>query len=157
MDMNKTMKNPKNQQGAALIVGLVLLLVMTVLGVSTMRTASLELNMAGNNQFFQNAFQLAETGNDVMLQNLNSGAQAIPSVTDPDATICDPAGAEVNVAGMGGTYQNTLCVIGIRGCGSGASCGKVSTIHFQNSSQGVAQGGASSLHRQGLRIEAPGL
>jgi len=40
-----------HQGGAALIVGLVLMMVLTVLAVSTMRTATLELAMSGNAQF----------------------------------------------------------------------------------------------------------
>jgi type IV pilus assembly protein PilX len=54
------LNNPRRQRGAALVVGLVLLLVLTLLAVSTMRTASLELLMAGNAQFRENAFRLAE-------------------------------------------------------------------------------------------------
>jgi type IV pilus assembly protein PilX len=50
------------QQGAALVVGLILLLVITVLAISGMSTASLELQMAGNAQYGQNAFQASETG-----------------------------------------------------------------------------------------------
>ena len=41
----------RHQSGAALIVSLILLMVLTVLAVSTMRTASLELLMAGNAQY----------------------------------------------------------------------------------------------------------
>lgn len=48
--------------GAALVVSLVLLLIMTVLGVSGMATAALELVMSGNRQYARAAFQAAETG-----------------------------------------------------------------------------------------------
>ena len=58
---------PKRQRGAALIVGLVLLMVLTVLGISGMNSATLELTMAGNTQFGQDAFQAAETGIDLVL------------------------------------------------------------------------------------------
>lgn len=50
------------QTGAALVVGLVLLMVLTILAISTMRTATLQLLMAGNAQYKERAFQLAETG-----------------------------------------------------------------------------------------------
>jgi len=52
----------QRQRGAALIVGMILLMVMTVLAISTMSTASLELTMAGNAKYKENAFQLAESG-----------------------------------------------------------------------------------------------
>ena len=53
---------PTNQDGAALVVGLILLVVITVLAVSGMNTATTELAMARNDQNYENAFQAAETG-----------------------------------------------------------------------------------------------
>ncbi len=62
--------NRKHQQGAALVVGLMLLVVITVLAVSGMNTATTELAMARNDLTAENAFQAAETG----LENaLNQG------------------------------------------------------------------------------------
>jgi len=52
----------KNQSGAALVVGLLLLVVITVLAISGMNTATTELAMARNDQNYENAFQAAETG-----------------------------------------------------------------------------------------------
>ena len=50
------------QRGAALVVGLILLLVLTLLAISGMTTASLELLMAGNEQYRERAFQAADAG-----------------------------------------------------------------------------------------------
>ena len=58
----KTLKNSERQNGAALVVGLVLLVVITVLAISGINTATTELAMARNNQNYENAFQAAETG-----------------------------------------------------------------------------------------------
>ena len=58
----KTFNLAKNQDGAALVVSLILLVVITVLAVSGMNTATTELAMARNDQNFENAFQAAETG-----------------------------------------------------------------------------------------------
>ena len=55
------------QRGATLIVGLVLLLVLTVVGVSGMNTATMEITMAANTQFQEDAFQQAEDGIDVAI------------------------------------------------------------------------------------------
>jgi type IV pilus assembly protein PilX len=55
------------QSGAALIVGLILLVVVTVLAISGMNTATTELAMARNNQSYENAFQAAETGLEAAL------------------------------------------------------------------------------------------
>ena len=58
----KNIRIQKHQGGAALVVGLVLLVVVTVLAVSGMNTATTKLAMARNNQNYENAFQAAETG-----------------------------------------------------------------------------------------------
>ena len=52
----------QKQNGAALVVGLILLVVITVLAISGMNTATTELAMARNDQNIENAFQAAETG-----------------------------------------------------------------------------------------------
>jgi type IV pilus assembly protein PilX len=54
--------NRRRQSGAALVVGLLLLVVITVLAVSGINTATTELALARNNQASEDAFQAAETG-----------------------------------------------------------------------------------------------
>ena len=58
----KTLNVMKHQGGAALVIGLVLLVVVTVLAISGINTATTELAMARNDQNSENAFQAAETG-----------------------------------------------------------------------------------------------
>ena len=60
--MKQTINTFRRQQGAALVVGLILLVVITVLAISGMNTATTELAMARNDQNYENAFQAAETG-----------------------------------------------------------------------------------------------
>lgn len=67
----------KRQKGAALVVGLVLMMVLTLLAVSTMRTATLELLIAGNAQYKEKAFQLAETGLRDAVNQLNEGTLSL--------------------------------------------------------------------------------
>ncbi len=52
----------KKQNGAALVIGLILLVVITVLAIAGMNTATTELAMARNDQITENAFQAAESG-----------------------------------------------------------------------------------------------
>jgi len=61
------MTSLKKQNGAALVVGLILLVVVTVLAISGMNTATTELALARNDQNFENAFQAAETGIEIAL------------------------------------------------------------------------------------------
>ena len=57
----------KKESGAALVVGLILLVVITVLAVSGMNTATTELAMARNDQTYENVFQAAERGLEAAL------------------------------------------------------------------------------------------
>ena len=61
------LSHPNKQQGAALVVGLMLLVVITVLAISGMNTATTELALARNDQAYENAFQAAETGLETAL------------------------------------------------------------------------------------------
>ena len=62
-----SVKLKNRQSGAALVVGLLLLVVITVLAVSGMNTATTELAIARNDQGYENAFQAAETGLEAAL------------------------------------------------------------------------------------------
>lgn len=69
--------NARSQQGAALVMALVILLILTLLGVTAMGTSSLEEKMAGNIQEATRAFEAGESGlnqsfNDGSSFNLNS-------------------------------------------------------------------------------------
>ena len=59
---NRPIRNRQTQRGAVLIMGLLLLVIITILAVSGMNTATTGLAMARNDQNYENAFQAAETG-----------------------------------------------------------------------------------------------
>lgn len=69
------------QNGAALIVGLILLVVITVLAISGMNTATTELAMARNDQNYENAFQAAETGLETALASGQFSTLATTTIT----------------------------------------------------------------------------
>ena len=57
-------QNSKRQNGAVLITALVMLVILTMLGLSSMGTNTMEERMAANNQDVNRAFQAAESGLD---------------------------------------------------------------------------------------------
>jgi len=73
MKHSRPQRRIQRQRGAALIVGLVLMMVLTILAVSTMRTATLELAMAGNTQYHEKARQLAQAGIATAIDDINNG------------------------------------------------------------------------------------
>jgi type IV pilus assembly protein PilX len=68
--------NVHSQGGAALVIGLLLLVVITILAVSGMNTAATELAMARNDQNYEYAFQAAETGLEYALSQGSFSTQA---------------------------------------------------------------------------------
>lgn len=77
----KSTGNFKKQQGAALVVGLILLVVITVLAISGMNTATTGLAMARNDQNYENAFQAAESGIEQALSQGNFNTAGSTTVT----------------------------------------------------------------------------
>jgi hypothetical protein len=61
----------RSDHGTVLAISLILLMIMTLLAISTVRTATLELMMAGNAQHREKAFQLSQTGIAVAIGRLN--------------------------------------------------------------------------------------
>lgn len=139
------------QAGAALVVGLVLLMVLTVLAISTMRTATLELTMAGNAQYRENAFQLAEAGLEATIEQIEqTGPVALPTVA------CDagPAwGAEVAVPALGGSYQTRICLAGSTVDYPGSSIGQFRQLHYRVESRGRAPRNAEAVHARGFYVQ----
>lgn len=101
MTMNTTPRSapPRHrQQGSALIVGLVLLLVITLIAVTGMRNTILQERMTGNMLDRNLAFQAAEAALRHGQMNLDPGAAAEP--VDAPA---DPLAWEERLANGGGT------------------------------------------------------
>jgi type IV pilus assembly protein PilX len=78
--MKQQRHNCNRQTGAALVIGLILLLVMTLLGVTAMRGTTLQERMAGALSDQNVAFQAAETA-------LRQGEGVLDSVTAPNFSI----------------------------------------------------------------------
>lgn len=144
----KPISLPKKQQGAALVVGLVLLVVVTVLAVSGMNTATTELAMARNDQNYENAFQAAETGleqalaqgafntlNNVnLVQNVNANDTVSALIEFEDATMVPDRAFSLGVGSGISAYHfiATATASSMReGVGGGATDRDASAVHSQ--------------------------
>ncbi len=128
------------QRGAALAVSLILLLILTLLAISGMNTATTELIMAGNEQYQANAFQAAETGIERTIATGPFNPQSPPPpVTQPLAN-GDSFTAQVLPRGFGSIVV-------------GSSIGVFGGEHFEIQSTGnSARRGARSTHTQGVAL-----
>jgi type IV pilus assembly protein PilX len=135
------------EAGAALVISLVLLLVLTVLGVSGMNSATMEVTMAGNTQFQEDAFQEAEDAIDITIAQRHYPTDGTPFLTpwtgDPDY---DRQGVQ--------TYVGRTPVPD-RAFSMGASTGSIVAHHFDILSVGRGPRGASSTHHQSFYIVGP--
>lgn len=148
--LHRTYAFPQRSRGAALVVGLLLLLVLTLLAVSGMNTASLELVMAGNTQYQQNAFQAAEAGIEQALRsgdfNPGGGVERLPAegeIALPDST--DTFVATITPQ-LNGAPQPAMW---------GSSWDSFSTFHFEIESTGRATRNALARNQQGIAVIAP--
>ena len=140
------------QKGAALVVGLMLLLVLTLLAISGMNTATLELQMAGNNQFSQSAFQAAESGIEATMQSgsFNTNDDFDSGVIDiPDSNDTYEATMRFNTDNGLSPDPNGGSSIGEGGIGFNA-------YHFDIVSTGTSNRDATSTTTQSFYIIGPG-
>ena len=145
--------NPSKQQGATLVVGLILLMVLTVLGISGMNMATLELTMASNAQFHQDAFQAAETGLDLALSN-NAIGTAISgtNIVLPPTELGDGSTTTQAVT----TFELATPVPDRAFSPGVGAAGTVTAYHFDIAAQGTGPRNASSTHTQSFYIVGPG-
>ena len=157
------------QSGAALVIGLALLGLLTVLGIAGMQAAAVELLMAGNEQARQRAFEAAEAG-------IEQALAAAAFDVDPDAAAAaydDPAAIEpVPVPGHGTPidgcdgdpgrpeahceyfvrFDRTAGAVLMPGMDPAAP---LRAYHFVVDSAGVAARGARSDHVQSFYVVGP--
>lgn len=97
------------QRGAALIISLLLLLVMTILALSASQTSRVQERMAGNSRDYQLALQAAETALRAAEENLLTNEQ-IPCENTSTPTTCPlvrQGGVAANPTEEGETWWNT--------------------------------------------------
>jgi Tfp pilus assembly protein PilX len=142
-------RNPfRKQTGAALVVALLLLLVITLLAVAGMNSSATEFIMAGNEQYRQNAFQASETG----VEQTIVAAPFVPG--GPPVTQTDVASA----GSATDTYSTTL-TSDLNGAPQpaiwGNSWNTFSTYDFTISSEGKSVRNSKATHAQGIAVLAP--
>ena len=134
------------QDGAALVVGLVLLMVLTLLAISGMNTATTELTMAGNNQYLESAFQAAESGVDEALAQ-GTFQTVTPNVIGP--RVINGSDTVESIT----TYQcSTLVPDAAFSIGAGKG---IAAFHFQTVATAESTRGATAEHTQNFYIVGP--
>jgi len=155
--MTRNRYNPplRAERGAALVTALLLLVILTILGISGIVTATLELQMAGNTQYQERAFQAAEHAIEVAM--ISPDLSTLNTITAPGAPACSPNCA-VPESGDAFDYQvyYDTTAGGTPVIGGGYSLGAgLEAYHFMVDSAGESARGATSEHTQSFYIVGP--
>jgi type IV pilus assembly protein PilX len=139
---------PSAEAGAALVVALVLLLVLTLLAITGARMSVAELVMAGNEQFRHKASTAASAGIEVAVARVSargSGQSTNPENIGPIRTgepLTDMFSASVRYAGKEASLP-------------GSSADKFTGHHFEIESTGSSARNARDVQLQGLMVVSP--
>ena len=135
------------QQGAALVVALIMLVILTILAFSGMSTATTELALAGNEQFRRNAAQAAAAGVEQAISRLidvPTSAGAPPTLIAPTLLAdsnTDRFGTATRFAGEESGLPQS-------------SADKFVGLHFTIQSTGTSARNASDRQTQGVMVVA---
>lgn len=141
----------RHQRGAALAVGLILLLVLTVLAVSGVVTSTFQLRSVANQQQQERAFQAAEVGIERAL------TQPLASTAAPTVVARTPVDA-TNTSADRDEFAYEIRPLGESPPPSSAPSSAVSAgiglaaFHFEVTSEGFAPGEAQAEHTQGFYV-----
>ena len=142
----------RREQGAALAVGLILLLVLTILAIANLSTSTLDVRMAANAMYTTNAFEATERGIDIAVQT------SVPNTTLPSVTVPVTAATGTN----GDTYTYTMRFNSLNGVtappNQGYSLGpgvQMSAFHFDVTATGTSASTATTTATQSFYIIGP--
>jgi hypothetical protein len=143
------------QQGAVLVMALVMLTVLTLIGVSSMSSSTLELKIAGNTQQHDTAFQAAQTVIDIAasLDPLNTNNYQV-FITDSANPLYEQMINYATVDGAATAQAATFWVGCKKNIGSSLEEGKAPASNFFNvrATGQTITGSSSSVQVQGLRF-----
>jgi len=136
----------RREHGAALVIGLILLLVITILAVSGVVTSTLQLRMVSNQQQQENSFQAADSAIEIAMAN------------EPYSTTVPQTGS--GTLPNGDQYEYELRFVGdssLPTVPTGYSLGTgFQAYHFEVEGTSTTAGGANSDHTQAFYVVGPG-
>jgi hypothetical protein len=128
-----------------LVIGLLLLVILTLLAISGMNSASTELIMAGNEQYRQKAFNAAATGVEQAIVDLDNAKQDLVTATTKSKTA-------VTNGDAGDSYETSTLYKGDEFNVAGFSAGRFNALHYEITSTGTAVRQATSVQVQGAYL-----
>jgi len=139
-----------NQQGFVLVLALVMLAVLTLIGVSSMNSANMELKATANAQQHQIAFNAVQS---LLEYTLSDTGASLVSYQDTSSTPQILTYTLANASSLQSSVVHVGCSVGV---GSSLEEGKGFSYNFYNinGSGSNTTGTASSIQTQGVRYPA---
>jgi type IV pilus assembly protein PilX len=139
----------RRERGAALVIGLILLLILTILAVSGVVTSTSELRMVANQQQQERAFQAAEVAIERALTTSIASTSTTTTVARTEITpgADDTEEYEYRLRPVGEFQPPASAPTGAFSAGVG-----LAAFHFEVTSSGFAPGDAVSDHTQGFYV-----
>jgi Tfp pilus assembly protein PilX len=166
MKYQNNLSTGTQQQGAVLVTALILLVLLTMLGVTSMSTTTMEERMAANSQEINRAFQAASTGLEIVFNDgkafdtrntIETDGGSNDPYSDPDDPTRDKSDSTVGGTGSNAylakaTYNSVYRQSTTPPRGSGWDS-TFAYYHFDLSSTGTTASGASStLHAGAYQV-----
>jgi len=160
--MTRLPRNPPThaprQRGIVLVVGLVFLLVLTIIGVTALRTTALEERMAGNLQQQTIAFQDAESRVAELINTLNAGTVNLSANDNCQTTIDPETNPDSKNSKAIASFHTCPEFIGTSMAGrltDTAEGAQTSLLHFRLESTSTTVGNATATVQQGVFQRGP--
>jgi Tfp pilus assembly protein PilX len=80
----------KNQSGAALVIALVMMVVLTLIGLASIFTSNFEIKISGNKKCSTDAFYAADSGIEVVKANVQNLRATNPNPYNPFTDVANP-------------------------------------------------------------------
>jgi len=147
--IEKTRLPIKSQQGVVLVTGLVFLVILTLLGITSLSTNTLEERMAANTQDINRAFQAAESGINVAF---NSSNAFTGTTADYSSSTADTQGTYSATMTVISTFRTSMDVSGYQDIQSASEEGLLKWHYYDVRSTGATQSGATSVVGVGAKV-----
>ena len=145
-----------SQNGAVLVVSLIILLVMTVLGLAASGSANMELRMAGNNERINSTLQAAESAVEATINNINLLGQALNSTGSINQSIRLDSAYDANSQPVKSEAEISYIGQGsVDGFSLGVNNSNFVAHNFEVIGTGSMQDNTTSITSQGVYRVAP--
>lgn len=167
----KKQHNIIKQSGATLLVSLIMLLILTIIGVSSIEDMSLQSNMTRNSQFKMQAFNTSLSESEAQIPRLLSQIVLLQSAMNSSTSTATIPAGDLVMPSANNPFDQEVSVLHIPAVtdtgdttnfnqattvSGGFSMGAVTKENFElNSISTLANSGSKSDQLQGLRYTAP--